>query len=82
MTQDTFLLLRSLELADVENGRFGFVQDIFVNMRFPVDSDFYLRGYHLYHWRKSDDAQLWPYVCYLTIDVIDKDEKIDFYTLE
>lgn len=82
MTRDTFLLLRSLELAGVENGRFGFVQDIIVNERFRVDSDFYLKGFHLWHRRKSDEAQFWPYVCYLTLDVIDADEKIDFYMLE
>lgn len=82
MTQDTFYLLKMLNQSGIDNGSWGVIKDAFANMHFPVDSDFHLKGFNLYHWRKSDEAQIWPYICSLTLDVIDADEKIDFYMLE
>lgn len=82
MTQDTFYLLKMLNKSGIDNGSWGVIEDAWANMFFPVDSDFYLQGFHIWHWRKADEAQIWPCYCYLTLDVIDADEKIDFYTLE
>lgn len=82
MTKDSFLLLQRLNLLGYGSESWGVIADAVANMVFPVDSDFYLKGFHLWHRRKSDEEQFWPCNCYLTLDVINTDEKIDFYTLE
>ena len=82
MTKDSFFLLSKLNQLGIGNESWGVIEDAWANMYFPVDSDFHLKGFHLWHWRKSDEAQIWPCNCYLTLDVINADEKIDFYTLE
>jgi hypothetical protein len=81
MKRDSFLLLRRLNQSGIDSGSWGVIEDAVANMVFPVDSDFHLKGFHLWHWRKADEAQIWPYACYLTLEVV-ADEKIDFYTLE
>lgn len=82
MTKDSFNLLKLLNQSGIDGGSWGVIEDEWANIFFPVASNFHLKGYHLWHWRKSDDVQIWPYACYLTLEVIDADEKIDFYTLE
>ena len=82
MKRDSFLLLQRLNLLGIGSESWGVIADAVANMVFPVDSDFHLQGFHLWHWRKADAAQIWPCACYLTLEVIDADEKIDFYTLE
>lgn len=82
MTKDSFFLLSKLNQLGIGNESWGVLEDAVANMFFPVDSNFHLKGFHLYHWRKADEAQILPCNCYLTLDVINADEKIDFYTLE
>lgn len=82
MTKDSFYLLRKLNQSGIDSGSWGVIENAWANMFFPVDSDFHLTGHHLWHWRKADEAQIWPCNCYLTLEVINADEKIDFYTLE
>lgn len=82
MTKDSFNLLKMLNQSGIDSGSWGVIENVFAGMFFPVVSDFNLKGFHLWHWRKSDEAQIWPCNCYLTLDVIGADEKIDFYTLE
>lgn len=81
MTQDTFYLLKMLNQSGIGNESWGVIKNAFANMIFPVDSDFHLKGFNLWHWRKSDEAQIWPCACYLTLEVINADEIIDFYML-
>lgn len=82
MTKDSFLLLKRLNQLGIGNESWGVLEDAFAGQFFPVVSDFRLNGFHLWHWRKSEEAQIWPCNCYLTLEVINADEKIDFYTLE
>ena len=82
MTKDSFFLLSKLNQSGIDSVSWGVIEDAWANMYFPVDSDFYLEGFHLWHWRKSDEGLIWPCACWLTLEVIDSTDVIDFYTLE
>lgn len=66
----------------IGNESWGVIEDAVTYIFFPVESDLHLKGFHLYHWRKDDEEQIWPCNCYLTLEVKNTDEKIDFYKLE
>ena len=82
MTKDSFFLLSKLNQLGIGNESWGVIENVWSKSFFPVDSGHFLKGFHLWHWRKTDEAQIWPCNCYLTLDVNGADEKIDFYTLE